>query len=201
MLKKILVLFTSLFLALLVTACGDSDSSKTDDNGTTQEDTKNAKKDETTNEESEYGKLKVVNQKKDLNKTVQSGPINLTVNAIQTATLEPSEEYKDMFEGKNKLTIVTVNLTVENTSDDTIGFYPDQGTLTTNTNEQATAETFLSDEVGGDFYGKVKKEGNVIFQLDSDAKEVTQLKYIIDAAHDADYNSIGDQLQIDLSFE
>ena len=72
MLKKILVLFTSLFLALLVTACGDSDSSKTDDNGTTQEDTKNAKKDETTNEESEYGKLKVVNQKKDLNKTVQS---------------------------------------------------------------------------------------------------------------------------------
>lgn len=35
---------------------------------------------------------------------------------------------------------------------------------------------------------------------DSEAKEITQLKYIIDGAHDADFNALGDQLQIDLSF-
>lgn len=114
---------------------------------------------------SEVGKLTVVNQKKNLNQTVQSGPINLTINAIQTATLEPSESYKEMFDGKDKVTIVTINLSVENTSDDTIGFYPDQGTLTTNTGEQANAETFLSDEVGGDFYGKVKKKEMLFSKL------------------------------------
>lgn len=204
--KKILILIVSLSLALFMAACGNSESSSKDsDNDTTQEKTqkdesKSDKSDENVTE-SELGKLTVVNKKKNLNQTVQSGPISITINAIQTATLEPSEEYKDMFDGKDKTTIVTIDLTVENTSDDTIGIYPDQGTLTTNTNEQKTAETFLSDEVGGDFYGKVKKEGNVIFQLDSDAKDITQLKYIIDAAQDEDYNSLGDQLQIELSFE
>lgn len=208
--KKILILFVSISLALFLTACSDSESSNSksnDEKETSQENKEEAKQEETKKEESnekvtesEVGKLTVANQKKDLNQTVQSGPINLTINAIQTATLEPSESYKEMFDGKDKVTIVTINLSVENTSDDTIGFYPDQGVLTTNTGEQANAEMFMSDEVGGDFYGKVKKEGNVIFQVNSEAKEITQLKYIIDGAHDADFNSLGDQLQIDLSF-
>ena len=208
--KKLFILFVSISLALFLTACSDSESSNSksnDEKETSQENKEEAKQEETKKEESnekvtesEVGKLTVVNQKKNLNQTVQSGPINLTINAIQTATLEPSESYKEMFDGKDKVTIVTINLSVENTSDDTIGFYPDQGTLTTNTGEQANAETFLSDEVGGDFYGKVKKEGNVIFQANSEAPEITQLKYIIDGAHDADFNSLGEQLQIDLSF-
>lgn len=207
--KKLFILFVSISLAFFLTACNSDSSNSSNDNEkeTSQENKEEAKQEETKKEESnekvtesEVGKLTVVNQKKDLNQTVQSGPINLTINAIQTATLEPSESYKEMFDGKDKVTIVTINLSVENTSDDTIGFYPDQGTLTTNTGEQANAETFLSDEVGGDFYGKVKKEGNVIFQANSEAPEITQLKYIIDGAHDADFNSLGEQLQIDLSF-
>lgn len=51
-----------------------------------------------------------------------------------------------------------VDVTAENTSDDTINFHPNQATITTNTGEQIQAEIFISDDVGGEFIGKVKKK-------------------------------------------
>ena len=38
------------------------------------------------------------------------------------------------------------------------------------------------------------------FQLDAPADEITKVKYIVDGAHDTDYNSLSDQIQVDLEF-
>ena len=88
----------------------------------------------------------------------------------------------------------------ENTSEDTISFYPDQAVMTTNTGEQVESDIFLSDDVGGDFYGKVNKKGNVIFVLESPAEDITDIKLIINAAIDEDWNSLSNNLQVELSF-
>ena len=208
--KKFLILILISLLTLGLVACGNSgngeskDASSKQQHSTESNQTSNEDDSSNNNEgevtENEIGKITVVNKKKDINQTFQSGPVNLTINAIQTATLEPSESYKDMFDGKEKLTIVTINMKTENTSDDTVGIYPNQAVLTTNTGEQVDADIWLSDDLGGDFYGKVSKEGDVIFQLDSPAEEISNMKLIIEGAHDTDYNSLSEQLHIDLSF-
>src|SRR5690606_26822698 len=104
------------------------------------------------------------------------------------------------FDNKDEVTIVTIAMKVENTSEDTISIYPNQAALTTNTGEQVDADMLLSDDIGGEFFGKVNKEGDVIFQLDAPADEITKVKYIMDGAHDTSYNSLSDQIQVDLEF-
>lgn len=150
-------------------------------------------------EESEIGKLTVVSKNESVNVEQESGPFVVKVNKMQLASLEVSEDYKDMFD-KDLVTVVTLEVEVENKSSDTNSMYPDQGTIVTNTKEQKDAEMFFSDDVGGDFIGEVTKKGNVVFILDSAAEEVTSFKYIIDAPHDDEFNSLGEDITFELSF-
>jgi len=197
--KKWFKLLTSILLVFSLTACGENgtDEGKNKD---TEEMHENHDQDDKV-KESEIGKLTVVKQKKDLNQTIKSGPMNITITSIQAATLQPNDEYKEaFFDNKDEVTIVTIAMKVENTSEDTISIYPNQAALTTNTGEQVDADMLLSDDIGGEFFGKVNKEGDVIFQLDAPADEITKVKYIVDGAHDTDYNSLSDQIQVDLEF-
>ncbi|ATB52694.1 hypothetical protein [Caldibacillus phage CBP1] len=208
--KKIFALLMSMALVLALAACGGgSDSSSSNENSSGEKQEKTEGQDKSKEEqsesgdevkESELGKLTVIKKKKDINQTVKSGPMNLTISAIQAAVLEPNESYKDLFEGKDKVTIVTVEMKAENTSDDTIGFYPNQAVMTTDAGDQVDADMVLSDDIGGDFIGKVKKEGNVIFQLDRDPNEFNKIKLVIEGSHDENFNQVGEKLTIDLSF-
>lgn len=73
---------------------------------------------------------------------------------------------------------VGMKIQVENTTTDKIyTTYPDQATLVTSTGEQVEAETYLSDDVGGEIHEGVIKEGNVIFYLDrGKAEEIKWVK-------------------------
>lgn len=99
-----------------------------------------------------------------------------------------------------KAGLVVVNFDVENTSTDTISWYPDQATITTNTREQADTNMFLNDgDVGGDYIGNVKKSGQVMFILpNSDAKDLKQVSVHIDGPYDSNYNTVGDAVTIDI---
>lgn len=199
--KKFLSILLLAILSIGLVACGggsNTDEGQKNDN-TAQEQKDDKGKEEKEVRKSELGTLTVIKKKKDLNHVVQSGPMNLTINAIQAATLDVSHNYKEFFE-KDQVTIVTVEMKAENTSEDTISFYPDQAVLTTNTGEQVESDIFLSDDVGGDFYGKVNKKGNVIFVLESPAEDITDIKLIIDAAIDENWNSLSKNLQIEFSF-
>ena len=95
--------------------------------------------------------------------------------------------------------VVVVHFDVENTSDDTISFYPDQSVMTTNTKEQVSASVFLSDSVGGDFIGNVKKSGNVIFILkNSSADDLANVTIHINAPHNDSFDSVGDPVEINI---
>ena len=152
-------------------------------------------------EESEIGKRTTVKSKKGINQTYESGPIFVTLKDVQIAEIEVDESAKEMFNNKDRVTAVIIALSVENTSDETISIYPDQGTIVTNTKEQKEAHIWFSDSVGGDFIGQVIKEGNVIFLLDSPAEEISHIKYVIGKPHDVnldnrDWNDIVIELDI-----
>ncbi|TCI58320.1 DUF4352 domain-containing protein, partial [Exiguobacterium sp. SH0S2] len=110
--------------------------------------------------DSEIGTNTIHMKNTELTMNETMGSVKFNVNKVQTSRLNVAEEYLDMFDGKDEVTLVVVNVTAENTVDDTIHFYPDQGTLVTNPGEQIDADLWFSDDVGGDFLGKVKKEGN-----------------------------------------
>lgn len=195
-----------LLMAFSLIACGDSSNEEdTSDDAKTKkssaEDVDDSKDDsEGKTEESEIGKRTTIKSKKDLNHS-KTGPFTMIVTDVQISTLEPSEDYKDMFDGKDKITFVTIATEVENKSEDTNSFYPDQGTITTDTKEQVDADLMLSDEVGGDFIGEVAKKGNVIFFLDSPAEEINNIKYVIEGPHNENIDRLGEGITYEISFE
>lgn len=152
-------------------------------------------------DKSEIGVRTTLKSKKGLDLTKESGPFTVNLTDIQISHLEPSSSYKDMFGGKDELTLVTIAVVVENNSTDTNSIYPDQGTITTNTKEQKDAHLFLSDGVGGDFIGEIIKSGNIIFLLDSPAEEINSLKYIIGGGSDESFNSLGEDIIFEINFE
>ena len=151
-------------------------------------------------EESEIGKMTTLYQNKELNKTFETGSIKGTLAKIRYATLEPSEDYKAMFNDESVVTLITIEASNENTVDETISFYLDQATLTTDTGQQVDAEIFLSDNLGGDFLGKVKKEGNIQWILKHD-EHIKTLTLHASAPHNENFDSIGEDLKIEIPLQ
>lgn len=149
-------------------------------------------------EKSKIGVQTIVARQKGINKTYTSGPFKLTIEGYQVASLKPSTAAKAMFDGKSQTTIVTLKMKVENTSKKQLDFYPAQGTITTNAGDQAHAKTMLSGDVGGTFYGQVHKEGEVFFQVNSPAKNIKKVTFIVPGPNDQNLKGVGKQLTIDI---
>lgn len=143
--------------------------------------------------DSEIGTNTIYMKNTELALTETMGSVKFNVNKIQTSRMKVAEDYLDMFDGKEEVTLVVVNVTAENTVDDTIHFYPDQGTLVTNTGEQIDADLWFSDDVGGDFLGKVKKEGNVMFMVDAMPEELTEVRFIVGGPTNTDYEKLAEE--------
>lgn len=137
----------------------------------------------------------------DIGYTVETGPMIFTVNWIQVSTVTVHDKNLcDMLgiEKDQEIAAVTINATAENTIDDEVDFYPDQGTIVTNTKEQVSADLWLSDEVGGFFYGQVVKEGVIAFFLPrSAAEDITHIQFRCEAPNDASFAPVGDVVTID----
>lgn len=145
---------------------------------------------ETETYESELGVNKIHMKDKELAITETMGSVQFTINQVQTSRLAVSQEYQDMFEGEEEVTVIALNMIAENTVDDTVSFHPNQATLVTNTGEQVTPDLWFSDDVGGEFLGKVKKEGNVLFFVKAQPEELTELKVVVDGPFDENYNQL-----------
>lgn len=191
-------------IALLLTACGGKTNEVKNEPAknnkanaeTTVENNKKTDSSVGKVDKSELGRVEVIKEKKNINDLFESGPIKLTITDIQISKVNPSPNYKSMFNDKDEVTSVVLAVEVENTSDETISFFPDQGTVVTNTKEQKVAEVFLSDEVGGDFIGQVKKKGNIIFILDSNAEEINNVKFVLGNASNANFESVGEEITV-----
>lgn len=85
--------------------------------------------------------------------------------------------------------MVGLKFNIVNTTKETFTTYPDQAILVTSTGEQIDADMNLSDDLGGEIYEGVTKEGNVDFILKNghaeDIKWIT-LKWLTHKGGDSD---------------
>ncbi|WP_290767987.1 MULTISPECIES: hypothetical protein [Exiguobacterium] len=184
-------------LALLA-GCGEADGLKTtatDTEEVAEAEASAPEKSTSENEdvqESELGTNKIYMKNKSLTITETMGPIQFAIDKVQTSRLQVNEVYRDSFDGAEEVTVVAMNVIAENTIDDAISFYPNQGTIVTNTGEQVEADLLFSDDVGGEFLGKVKKEGNVLFFVKAKPEELTDLKVVIDGPFNENFDKVAE---------
>lgn len=190
--KKWTMLFV-LPLALLA-ACGDVEELKTSPSEPIEvEASSEATPTETEDvQESELGLNTIYMKDKAVDISETMGPVTFKIDKVQTSRLSVNETYRDSFDGAEEVTVVAMNLVVTNTVDETIHFYPNQGTIVTNTGEQVDADLFFSDDVGGDFLGKVKKEGNVLFFVKAKPEELTEIKFVTSGPSNEAYENVAD---------
>lgn len=157
--KKILTLCLATIMCVSFAACGSTASD--DSSVLSSEAEKQTDSDVGKVTEQNGMRKEVVYTNKDINLGGETGPIKYSTSEIQIskliATTDDAASLLDLEKDK-EAAVVVVHFDVENTSDDTISFYPDQSVMTTNTKEQVSASVFLSDSVGGDFIGNVKSQ-------------------------------------------
>lgn len=113
-------------------------------------------------------------------KPLKMGSMQLEISSVDVLDIKTDEEVRDMFfEGETEIRAVVIDMKVENTTEEDITFDPNLSTIVTNTGEQLEPLIFLSGEAGGDFLGKVKKEGQTWWMLNNKEEDVTEVKLII----------------------
>ncbi len=156
---------------LMLVGCGDAGSSSTTTEPTSQsesvpstdsqekpQETETVKEEEFEVQEDEVGRSQIYMKNRNLGIEETIGPIIFQIDKVQTLRLEVASDYRFMFDDQKEVTIVSFNVIVENTSDETVSFHPNQARLVTNTGEQVNADIVISEDVGGEFLGKVKKK-------------------------------------------
>ncbi|WP_214874655.1 hypothetical protein [Exiguobacterium sp. CH10] len=185
-------------LALLV-GCGEADELKTTATDTEEvteavaSSPEEATAEDTDVQQSELGTNKIYMKNKEVTITETMGPIQFAIDKVQTSRLTVAEAYSDSFDGQEEVTVVAMNMIVENTVDETMSFHPNQATLVTNTGEQVSSDLWFSDDVGGEFMGKVKKEGNVLFFVKAKPEELTDLKVVIDGPFNENFDKVAEE--------
>ncbi|MCY8504515.1 hypothetical protein [Bacillus atrophaeus] len=151
--KKWLVLFMSLGLALALAACGS-----TDDVSTGSSDSKDKKTEE----------------KKD------DGSKKVDASSQSTEVLGMKVSLGDVKIMKDK---INVGLNIENTTDKALSFYPDQGNAVIDSMQLSANMFLTDGEVGGDVQGGVKQEGVLEFsapegkEIDVDSVKEIKLNF------------------------
>lgn len=142
---------------------------------------------------------------KALNLTGSAGPMEYTIGAVQVSKLiTTTEDAATLFgiEKNKEVTVVALDVTVENTSEDDVSFFMGQATLISNTKEQVDPHMFLSDYIQGEYLGNVQSSGTLIYILpNSNATDITSLTLRVSAPMTPDFTSLSDDVEINISFE
>ena len=161
--------------------------------------------DNTAKVEKKYGMIKTpVFTNKKLNLKGEVGGVKYDYKEVQICNVKiETDKAASLFDVEKGDEVVTVvfKTEIENTSDKDVSFYIDQAKLITNTKQQVEPNMILSDDVGGDLLGKVKKEGNIIYSLKNiKAEDLKTLELRIDAPVDAStFEALGDNIKLNLS--
>lgn len=130
-------------------------------------------------------------------KPLKFGSMELTIDHLEIAEIQPDEDNKPLFGDKDKVKVIVVDMNTENKSDDDIEFYPSNSIMVTDTGEQIEdSEMLFSGEADGEFHGKVKKEGQGWWLLDKD-EDIKNVKMIISPAYTDDMEDIGNEKRLD----
>lgn len=215
--KRTVSIILSGLLLLSLFACGSGDN--TEQTGTTKPESAQAggsvkvegstitiTDDGSGEEKSENGLKKTpVVTNKSIDATGQVGPISFKITGAQLSKcVIDSDQSAKLFgvEKGKEFAIVGIEMEVENTVDNEVDFFPNQGTIVTNTKEQIDAALLFSDDIGGRFLGNVKKSGQTYFFCkNSTTDEITSVRYHVNGPLNVDTMEIGDALNITINFE
>ena len=139
-----------------------------------------------------YGEYKETLTKNDLNMIQSQGPFMIEIKNIKVGEFRPAKKNLNLFDNNKKFTAVSIDLYIKNNSDDLGYVYPDEGTLTANTREQADSDMTLSGKVGGEFNHYGIRYGTIVYLLKSPPENLKSFSLSIDSPNNADLDPLGD---------
>ncbi|MCK0470375.1 hypothetical protein [Halalkalibacter sp. APA_J-10(15)] len=213
--KNWLYLLLMIMTVLLLISCGaeqqeeqieeDADQQELEETGETERDEEEQVLDEATGHdegdvvENEGGTFTLISKQDDI-ESQETGPMIVDITQINASSGQLQGDLADFLE-TTEIEYIQVDMEVENTSDDTIFFYPGQATITTNTGEQLESDMWLSDHIDGEFIGAVRKSGSQFFILEnSTADEIETVRIIINAPHNEEWEDTGDKIDFTVEF-
>lgn len=131
----------------------------------------------------------------DVDISIKSGPMNLNVAKV---TLDPNYQRSQYHDPINA---VILEARAENTSDDKLTWYFTQGQIVLNTKEQVDTGIFNSDDIDGEFNGKVVKEGRIVFEVKSNLDDITDLRFNAGSAIDESWDRLSDEQEVHIVLE
>ncbi|MDN6161804.1 MAG: hypothetical protein L0I79_03430 [Atopostipes sp.] len=129
----------------------------------------------------------------------KNGPFEIIIHSIELSQFQPNED-KIVEYGGSDLGLISIELEVENHSDNKNNIYPMQGLVITDTGKEIDVHFSLSDQVGGEFQGEVKKEGKVHCFFVGQSEKISKLTYQIEAGHDQELQFLGNDFQFVFNF-
>ncbi|ASB88200.1 hypothetical protein OZL92_02260 [Bacillus sonorensis] len=197
--KKATVLFLTVCLAIVLGACGSSETAKNsgDTKKSAASENKKSDNDNTQEDENLKGKDIYTNNKLNINGTV--GPMKYTIKSVQLKEMQPKNEATAKLLGVkvgDTVNAVTIEMSGENTSDDDVNFYLGQATIVTDTKEQLEPEMLISKHIEGEYLGKVKNEGaNVYILKKSSVKNLKSIEIRVDAPTNNEFEPLGKEVK------
>lgn len=130
---------------------------------------------------------------------IEMGPMNITIDSVAVVDFEPDDEdISYIFDDEERVRAILMDMTVENTSDEDVTFYPNNSVLVTDTGEQLESDMFMMGDQGGEFFGKVKKEGQTWWLLNDLETDISSIKMIIDPPYDMEnYEDLTEEKRLD----
>ncbi|MDA7028660.1 hypothetical protein PJ311_19200, partial [Bacillus sp. CLL-7-23] len=195
--KKLLVLFLTICLGVILGACGSTETAKNsgDSNKADKNEESASEKENASTQEDENIKAKNIFTNKKLNIKGTVGPMKYHISGIQLKEMEPKNKETASLLGVkvgDKVNAITIEMSGENTSDKDISFYLGQATIVTNTKEQLEPEMLLSEHIEGEYLGKVKNEGHNVYILKkSSVKDLKSIEIRISAPTNKNIDTLG----------
>lgn len=120
-------------------------------------------------------------------KPIKMGSAELEIENLRILQINPDEDGKELyFDDREKLVAISVDMTARNTTDTDIDFHPNQSVIVTDKGEQVESDIMMMGEAGGDFLGKVEKEGQTWWLLDKENTDYENIKMIIPTPYSSD---------------
>lgn len=146
---------------------------------------------------------RVILTNRNIGYTGETGPFKFELYSLQVSEITATGAAASMLGLKDgeSGTLVGIKLRVENTSSADMSWHPNMSTIVTSDKEQVESDIFMSDSVGGKFFGNVVKDGMIAFICkNTNADSLSHIQWRIDGPSDSNYNRVGEDIKIEIDF-
>ncbi|WP_444683859.1 hypothetical protein [Alkalicoccus luteus] len=132
--------------------------------------------------------------------TIETGPVIMDILQVNTVSGELTPDMAELMES-DVIDYIQIDVEVQNSSDDDITFYVNQATISTDTGEQLESDWLMSDYLDSDMMANTTHSGSFFFILEnSNAEDVNSVRMTWSAPIDEDWNELGEDIDIEISF-